>query len=76
MDDNHDLDCVWFKFYQNPLITLAIIMFLLKSPLFWLPEMTFILKQNNSIFSKIGIVQKILEVFLKIFELLSDGAIY
>ena len=34
LNDNHDLDYVWFKCNQNPLKTLAIITFLLKSPLF------------------------------------------
>ena len=30
-----DMDYVWLKFHQNPLKTLAVITFLLKSPLFW-----------------------------------------
>jgi len=34
VNDNHDLDYVWLKFHQNPLNTLAVITFLLKSPLF------------------------------------------
>ena len=64
VNGEHDLEYVRLKFHQNPSNTLANITILLRSLLFWLPEMIFIPKpKKKNIISKIVIALRLLGGF-------------